>query len=122
VTRQLSRVLAEEGCSVEHWRILRLLRDGHGHPMSEIAEFALVPAPSVTRLIDGMVTDGLVHRTADPCDRRRVLVHMTPRGRALYRRLDALIERAEFTVLAGAPPPEAERLLGLLGGLADRLR
>jgi DNA-binding MarR family transcriptional regulator len=114
--------LEQEGCSVEHWRILLLLSDGHGHPMTEVAEFALVPAPSVTRLIDRMVTEGLVHRTADPRDRRRVLVHLTPGGRALRQRLDELVEREQDAMLAGAPAAEAERLLGLLGVLADRLR
>ncbi len=54
--------------------------------MSEIAEFALMPAPSLTRLIDRMVTDGLVYRTVDARDRRRVLVHLTARGRDLQRR------------------------------------
>jgi DNA-binding MarR family transcriptional regulator len=121
VTRQLARALNEEGCSVEDWRILLLLSDGAGHPMTEIAEFALLPAPSVTRLIDRMVTGGLVHRTADPRDRRRVLVHLTPRGRALQRRLDELVEREQSAVLAGAEPADAERLLLLLGGLADGL-
>jgi DNA-binding MarR family transcriptional regulator len=90
--------------------------------MTEIAEFALVPAPSVTRLVDRMVSDGLVHRTADPRDRRRVLVHLTPRGQALQRRLDGVVEREQPVLLAGAERAETERLLGLLGGLADRLR
>jgi DNA-binding MarR family transcriptional regulator len=121
VTRQLSRALQAEGWSVEHWRILLLLGDAQGHPMTEIAEFALVPAPSVTRLIDRMVTEGIVHRTADPRDRRRVLVHLTPRGRALQLHLDKLVAREQSAVLAGAAPADTERLLGLLGGLADRL-
>src|SRR3954463_1788520 len=110
VTRQLSRALQAEGWSVEHWRILLLLGDAQGHPMTEIAEFALVPAPSVTRLIDRMVTEGIVHRTADPRDRRRVLVHLTPRGRALQLRLDKLVAREQSAVLAGAAPADTEPL------------
>ena len=76
--------------TVEDSRILLLLADGRGHTMTEVAEFALVPAPSVTRIVDRMVTHGLVHRTADRSDRRRVLVHLTPRGQALKRRLDEI--------------------------------
>jgi DNA-binding MarR family transcriptional regulator len=121
VTRQLARAMEDEGCTVEDSRILLLLADGRGHTMTEVADFALVPAPSVTRLIDRMVTDGLVHRTADPTDRRRVLVHLTPRGQALKRRLDEIVRREQQALLAGAEPAETERLLGLLGGLADRL-
>jgi DNA-binding MarR family transcriptional regulator len=121
VTRQLARAMEEEGCTVEDSRILLLLADGRGHTMTDVAEFALVPAPSVTRIVDRMVTDGLVHRTADPSDRRRVLVHLTPRGQALKRRLDEIVRREQDALLAGAETAETERLLGLLGGLADRL-
>src|SRR3954452_24984495 len=121
VTRQLARAMDDEGCTVEDSRILLLLADGRGHTMTEVAEFALLPAPSVTRLIDRMVTDGLVHRTADPTDRRRVLVRLTPRGRALERRLDEIVQREQLALLADAEPADTERLLGLLGGLADRL-
>jgi DNA-binding MarR family transcriptional regulator len=121
VTRHLAGALESEGCTVEQWRILRLLADGGGRPMSEIAEFALIPAPSLTRLIDRMVSDGLVHRRTDARDRRRVLVHLTRRGRGLHRRLAERVERERHAVLAGAEPAEAERLLRLLGGLVDRM-
>lgn len=122
VTRQLAQALDEEGFTVEQWRILLLLADGCGHTMTEIAEFALVPAPSLTRLIDRLTVDGLVHRSADMRDRRRVLVHLTRRGVALYHRLSERVERERHAVLDGAEPGEAERLLTLLGGLVDRLR
>jgi DNA-binding MarR family transcriptional regulator len=122
VTRQLARALEADGCTIEQWRVVLLLADGRGHPMSEIAEFALVPAPSLTRLIDRMVTDGLVHRRADARDRRRVLVHLTRRGRALHARLEQRVGRERHAVLADLEPGEAERLLTLLGGLVDRPR
>ena len=121
VTRQLGCALEAEGSTIEQWRILLLLADGRGHPMSEIAEFALIPAPSLTRLIDRMVADGLVHRTADARDRRRVRVHLTRRGRALHRRLGDRLARDQHAILAGAEPAEVQRLLTLLGGLVDRL-
>jgi DNA-binding MarR family transcriptional regulator len=121
LVRQLTRALVEEGCSVEQWRVLVLLADGRGHGMTELAEFALVPAPSLTRLVDRMVADGLVHRRVDPRDRRRVLVHATRRGRALHRRLAERIESEQEAVFGGADAAETRRLLTLLGGLVDRL-
>jgi DNA-binding MarR family transcriptional regulator len=122
VVRQLSPALDAESCTVPQWRVLLLLADGRGHPMSEIAEFALVPAPSLTRLIDRMATDGLVHRKADIRDRRRVLVHLTGRGRALCRRLEERVHREQTAVLADADTAETQQLLGLLDALVDRLR
>ncbi len=122
VVRQLARVLDDEGVTVDQWRILQLLADGRGHRMSELSEFAFLPAPSLTRVVDRMVTDGLVHRRVDTLDRRRVLVHLTSRGRALNRRLADVVAREQHALLDGADPAETERLLALLGGLADRLR
>src|SRR3954447_21646075 len=117
VTRQLARAMEEEGCTVEDSRILLLLADGRGHTMTEVAEFALVPAPSVTRIVDRMVTHGLLHRTVDPSDRRRVRVHLTPRGWALKRRLDEILQREQDALLAGA---RARRPGGGRGAGRDR--
>jgi DNA-binding MarR family transcriptional regulator len=122
VTRRLGRVLEEEDCTVEQWRALVLLADGVSHSMSEVAEFALLPAPTLTRLIDRMVADNLAYRTADPEDRRRVLVHITPRGRALQKRLAQRIEESQTAILAEADPDDVARLAALLSDLANRLR
>jgi DNA-binding MarR family transcriptional regulator len=122
VTRQLRRVLEEEDCSVEQWRALVLLADGVGHSMSEVAEFALLPAPTLTRLVDRMVADNLAYRTADPRDRRRVLVHITRRGRGLQRRLASRIESNHTAILSEADPDDVAQLGALLTDLAHRLR
>jgi DNA-binding MarR family transcriptional regulator len=122
VTRQLGRVLEDEGCTVERWRILVLLADGVSHPMSEIAESALVPAPTLTRAIDRMVADNLAYRKADPQDRRRVLVHITPRGRSLQKRLAGRIEASQAAILAEADADDVAQLASLLTDLANRLR
>jgi DNA-binding MarR family transcriptional regulator len=122
LTRHLRRVLQEEGTSVEEWRTLVLLADGVSHPMSEIAEFAMLSAPTLTRVVDRMVADNLAYRKADPEDRRRVLVHITPRGRATQRRLAARIEDSQAEILAEADADDVARLGALLIDLADRLR
>ncbi|MEV0909676.1 MarR family winged helix-turn-helix transcriptional regulator [Streptomyces hokutonensis] len=83
---RMALVLAEEDCSVEQWRVLSIIADGKGHPMTEIADQALMPAPSLTKLVDRMVADNLVHRRPDRADRRRVLLHLTARGRTRHQR------------------------------------
>jgi MarR family transcriptional regulator, organic hydroperoxide resistance regulator len=121
VTRRLARVLEQEGCTVEQWRTLVVLADGAGHGMSQLAESALLPPPSVTRLIDRMVDDNLVYRTADVGDRRRVLVLSTPRGRARHRRLTQRIEREQQAILADIYPGDLDQLMTLLGDLVERM-
>lgn len=117
--RCLTRLIVDAfgDVSVEQWRALVLLGDGAGHPMSEIAQFAMLPAASVTRLIDRMVNDSLVHRMADPADRRRVLVHIAPRGERLRRQLAARLEDIQGAVLA----EDADHLVVLLTKFVDRI-
>ncbi len=116
--RRLRAVLDESGCSVEAWRVMCLLSDGAGHGMTAIAEWALLPPPTLTRLVDQLVDDGVVHRRVDPLDRRRILGFLTPRGLELWRRLDQRV-RASWELLPGGG--DDELLAGLLGRLVTRL-
>jgi DNA-binding MarR family transcriptional regulator len=114
VTRELSRILEGEGCSVEQWRALQLLAGGSSRSMSEIADFTLLPAPTLTRLIDRMVADNLAYRKADPTDGCRVLVLITPRGQRLQERLTQRIEQEQAALLADTDEAEVVRLTALL--------
>jgi DNA-binding MarR family transcriptional regulator len=91
VTSLVAAALREQQSSIEEWRVLSLLADRTGRSMSEIADYALMPAPTATKLIDRMVSNNLVHRRVDPTDRRRVLVFLAPRGRNAYRRLRGVV-------------------------------
>lgn len=115
---RIAAALEMEGCAVDRWRALSLLADGAGHPMVELAEHTLLSPPTLTRLVDGMVADNLVHRRVDDRDRRRVLVFVTQRGQGLHRRIALRIERQWDDIL---PPDmsgaDLERLSALLGAL-----
>ncbi|CAL9578242.1 hypothetical protein SUDANB171_04957 [Streptomyces sp. enrichment culture] len=117
--RRLRAVLEGTGCTVDAWRVLSLLADGEGHGMTAIAERVLLPPPTLTRLVDQLVDDGLVHRRVDPLDRRRVLAALTPRGTEHWRRLDGLV-RADGPELPGGGGDE-EVLTALLARLITRL-
>jgi DNA-binding MarR family transcriptional regulator len=122
VTRRLAQVLARHDCTVERWRALALLSGGESHGMSELAEYTQLPPASVTRLVDGLVADNLVHRKADPRDRRRVLVHITRRGQALRRQLAEAIAVEHDEIFAAADESRLARLLHALSDLARGLR
>lgn len=119
--RRVGTVLEEFGCSVEAWRVLDLLSDGAGHHMTALADHAFLPAPSLTKLVDQLVDQNLVFRRVDPADRRRVLAHLTPRGREHWRRLVREV-RADWAGLEPALAGEdGERLKALLDRLAGAL-
>ncbi|MER5748928.1 MarR family transcriptional regulator [Streptomyces sp. NPDC002088] len=120
LVQRLAAVLAEEGCSVEQWRVLSITSDGRGHPMTEIADYALMPAPSLTKLVDRMVAGNLVYRRPDPADRRRVLLYLSARGRTLHERAADRVH-AEQTGLLEAIDDHGElaRALPLLAATLD---
>jgi DNA-binding MarR family transcriptional regulator len=119
LTQRLADALATEGASVAQWRVLAVLANGPGQPMSELARYTLLPAPSLTRVIDGMVLGALVHRTVDAEDRRRVLVHLTTAGRARGRRLAERIQLEQDAILT---PRDVARLQEVVDHVSGRAR
>lgn len=93
---RISALLENEHCTLEEWWVLNILSDGQGHIMTEIADFAMLPAPTLTKLMDRMVSAGLVYRRADDKDRRRVLAYLAERGRTRRDRAAALLAAAEI--------------------------
>jgi DNA-binding MarR family transcriptional regulator len=51
--------------------------------VGELAERMKVRAPTVSRMIDALVSRGWVARQADPADRRKVCLQLTEQGRGL---------------------------------------
>ena len=90
INRQLELRLSKEGVPVEQWRILKVLSDGDGHSMGELADAVLLNHPTLTEMIDRMVSDTLVYRVQDPNDRHKVLMFISDRGKVLCKTLNSL--------------------------------
>ncbi|MEU8329176.1 MarR family winged helix-turn-helix transcriptional regulator [Micromonospora sp. NPDC048839] len=88
LSRRLGAVLADDALTIEAWRVLCLLADGQGHPMSEVSAEASLPPGTLTKLVDQLVDRNLVFRRIDPLDRRRIRAYLTARGRREHDRLD----------------------------------
>lgn len=121
---RVSALLSSEHCTLEEWRVLTILSDGQGHIMTEIADFAMLPAPTLTKLMDRMVAAGLVYRRADDRDRRRVLAHLADSGRSLYERAATVLATAEGELAgrlgdAGDLSRWLDRLAGILSAPAE---
>jgi MarR family transcriptional regulator, organic hydroperoxide resistance regulator len=121
VNRGLAEVLAAERVTVEQWRILRALSDGHGHSMSDLAEAVLMPHPTVTKAIDRLVDTALVYRRQDVADRRRVAVYLSGLGRDLMSRLDRRAAGHHTSVEEAFGVERTERLMHELDALVRRL-
>lgn len=85
---------AEDGCS-----------------MGELARRLELPAPLATRVADELVARGLALRGGDPGDRRRVVMRLTPEGRAALRAIHCEAEELVSTVLLRMSEEETDSLL-----------
>ena len=115
--RRVEQILAGDGLALEQWRTLDLLSDGDGHSMTQIAGHVMVPAPTLTKIVDRLVESGLVYRRPDERDRRRVLVFLSEHGRETQLRLAPDVEHAEHEI-AATLGSDAPRLMSLLHRLA----
>lgn len=116
MSRRLAGILDAERCSMDAWRVLRVLADGNGHFMTELSELSFLPPGSLTRLIDHLVEENLVYRRGDDVDRRRIRVHLSARGRRLHDRVDEEVQQ----IVADLPvSPELLEQLGLLIAALD---
>ncbi len=103
-----------DGLAPERWFILaRLHQDG---PMrqGELTEPALTDAPNVSRLVEALVSDGLVERSEDPKDRRARNLSLTTNGRAVVRRTMKAARSERAAVFAGM---DGEKLQALAHAL-----
>ncbi|WP_330178716.1 MarR family transcriptional regulator [Nocardia sp. NBC_01503] len=104
--------------SVGRWHVLTAVADGEGRSMSQLAEATLLTGASLTRLIDAMISDNLVHRRVDDADRRRVLVFPTRRGLVSCQVMTKAVHESGLDLLATGAP----RLPKALTALVDHLR
>ncbi|MDO9711675.1 MarR family winged helix-turn-helix transcriptional regulator [Paracraurococcus lichenis] len=112
--------LRRRSISVPVWRVLASLVGSPGETVTGLAETCLLQQPTMTKLLDRMVRDGLVRRMQDSKDRRVVRVALTTRGEVMAADLVQAAKQHEAEVLARHPEAEALALKNLLRGIIAR--
>jgi len=102
------------GATLQIWRVLVALRDKDGRRMGDLSATTSIEVSTLTRLVDNMEQKALVARRRDPQDSRAVLLHVTPAGRQLTRRIVPIAERYEKVALKGFGAAEADALKAAL--------
>jgi DNA-binding MarR family transcriptional regulator len=120
----LLRRLAQEdratGISPPRLSALSVLVFGGPRTIGSLATVEGVTPPTMTRLVAGMVADGLVERLPDDEDRRIVRVSASDRGRAVL--LDGRDRRVSALAAMLAPlTPKERRRLANAAGIIERV-
>jgi DNA-binding MarR family transcriptional regulator len=88
-------------------------------PVSRLAQYAGVAAPTATRMIDSLERTGTVRRERTHDDRRTVLISLTSSGRELMSRKKQELALRRRTLYERLEPDEREPSERLLRHLAE---
>ncbi|PZE25624.1 MULTISPECIES: MarR family winged helix-turn-helix transcriptional regulator [unclassified Curtobacterium] len=92
------------------WRTLGILDSDGTMRLGELAAVSRVSQPTMTKLVAGMVTDGLASRTTDPEDSRAGLITITDAGHQAIRDWRATLAREVGPLFADLDPDEWDTL------------
>lgn len=106
LTRMYGPVLAELGLTYPQYLVLLVLWEQSPQTVGSLGARLYLDSGTLTPLLKRMEAAGLVTRQRDPQDERRVLIDLTPDGRALRERALSVPE----TLTGGQHPDGIEQL------------
>lgn len=120
LSEKTSAIFKEFDLSTEQFNVLRILRGQKGKPanMNLIQERMLAKTSNTTRLVDKLLSKGLVTRKICPDNRRKMEVSITEAGLELLLKIDPVIESFEESFSQNFTNEELVQLNDLL----DRFR
>lgn len=119
VKERTRSIFEAEDITSQQFNILRILRGSYPQPLStlQIRERMLEKMSDTSRIVDRLITKGLVKKLTCKTDRRLVDVIISDKGKKLLERLDARQDEIDG-VLSNLTEKEA----GTLSDLLDKIR
>jgi DNA-binding MarR family transcriptional regulator len=120
--RMEMRTAGSNQLTVPQLRALLFVRRHPGASLSPLAEHLGMALPATSNLVERLVQAGLVERTTNPDERRRIQLTLTAMGADHVERAQLLVRsrlRADLTALS---PTDLGRLAGSLEVLATLAR
>ena len=95
----------------QFWTLVAIARH-EGASLRDLAELQRMDQPTACRVVAALARRRLVHSGADPSDRRRSRLVLTPSGRSLAERLAPIAAAVRSAVEAGLTPAERAAVVG----------
>ena len=119
ITERTRELFASEDITPQQFNILRILRGSHPQPLStlQIRERMLDKMSDTSRIVDRLITKGLVRKGTCKTDRRLVDVMISDKGKKMLERLDERQDELD-NIIGNLTEKEAATLSELL----DKIR
>ena len=125
VTRQIRKHFDRRATRLEltraQWRALKVTSRHEGLSQSELAEHLDMEAIPVGRVIDRLEKTGFVERRADPADRRRWRLYLTPKAHAIVGEMEVIADELRDDALRGIERTDLDNLMGVLNQIKENL-
>jgi DNA-binding MarR family transcriptional regulator len=112
--RLLTERLAAVGARGYHYRLLAALAEFGPSSQASLGRHTVMDRSDVVAAVGELAAQGFVERAADPVDRRRNVVTMTPAGAARLAELDRVLAAVQDELLTPLSGPERADLTRLL--------
>jgi DNA-binding MarR family transcriptional regulator len=126
IVRELDAELdAAHGVTTRDYEVLLYLAQSEGMklPMSALSERTMLTRSGITRLVDGLVDDGMIERVSCESDARVSYARLTTDGYEKLRQAGCThVKSIERLFLAHFTPEEVEQLSSLLSRLPGARR
>jgi len=120
VHTSLTRRLRDLGVQVEAWRVMEILENDSDLTMGDLAEVVLMNPPTLTKLVDRMVSDGIVHRRIANKDQRQVNLVLAELGRKRIAQIREQVQIEDDEIFEKIGREKAELLKSLLAEIGDK--
>jgi len=103
------------------WRALKATGRHEGLSQTELADYLDMEPIPVGRVIDRLEKTGYIERRADPGDRRRWRLHLTPKAHAIVDEMEVIASGLRDDALRGIPREDLDTLMRVLTQLKENL-
>jgi DNA-binding MarR family transcriptional regulator len=117
ISRTVDRLVSGDGLTRTQLSVLGTVARVGPLGIGELAATEGLNPTMLSRVVGKLETDGLLHRTADPADRRAARVEVTDEGRALHCRLRDQRTQLFTDALGRLPGDDADTLMSALPAL-----
>ena len=119
VNLSLTEQLKAHGVQLEAWRIMECLGGDTRLTMGELAKLVLINPPALSKLVDRMVANGLVHRQMAQKDQRQVNLLLTDFGRKKMMSIRDDVKSHDQSLVEKLDIKGKQQLFSLLGQLTE---
>jgi len=100
---RLREALEPSGYTIQQWMVMSALSKvktsagkAAGANAGEVSESTGIMKPSLSRIFNTLVSEGVVRRVADPGDRRNLSLSLTAKGRGVLKKYVKAFAKAEI--------------------------